>query len=145
LDTVAVLNVRRSINAPAVDERSVAAVQVREDEAVGVGRVTADPGVVTAYQILPIDVESDLGGRLSPDQHLAETLKGNFFHLIGLRPIQVTNNDVWHKASFCQVERIAHLSPLIRAIEQRCCAIFLFLIFDVEFFAQPLSGLRYEM
>jgi hypothetical protein len=108
LDAVAVLNVRRSINAPPVYKCPVAAVKIREHEAIRIGRVPADPGVVTAHQVLAVDVESDLSGCLSPDQDLAETLEGNFFHLIGLRPIQVTNNDIWHdKVSFCQVERSA--------------------------------------
>jgi hypothetical protein len=95
-----------------VDERPIPAVQVRYQEPVGIGRITNDPGVIAADQVLPVRVETDLSVRLSPDQNLAETLKGNLLHLIGFRPTQVTNDDTRHVASLiCQVELVAHLSP----------------------------------
>jgi hypothetical protein len=70
----------------AVDERPIPAVQVRYQEPVRIRRITNDPGVIAADQVFPIRIEPDLSVRLSPDQNFAETLEGDFLHLIGFRP-----------------------------------------------------------
>jgi hypothetical protein len=62
--------------------------------------------VVAADQVFTVGIKPDLSVSFSPDHEFAKTQKGNLFHLIGLRPAQVTNNDTRHVASLiCQVER----------------------------------------
>ena len=86
----------RAVNPLLVDESSVTALQVRQQEAIRIGRILHDPGVIAAHQVLPVRIEVDVCAWVPADEDFPEPLERNVFHLIRLHASQVTNDDLLH-------------------------------------------------
>jgi hypothetical protein len=65
---------RRTVNALPVNERPIPAFQIRYKEPGRINWIAGDASMVAAYQVVTVGIKPNLGVRLSPDQHLVETL-----------------------------------------------------------------------
>src|SRR5271165_349486 len=85
-----------AINSLTVQERAVAALQIDELDIVGIVALARDLHVLAADEIIPVRIDTDVGGQVAADDQLLRRANRKLIELICASPGQMSDDDSGH-------------------------------------------------